>query len=66
MKYEEILSPEQLLEYMSENIRYGFVGKNGKIYREPGTEEWNNDWYSVCIVQDGASLIQSHYGTCWD
>lgn len=66
MKYEEILSPEQLLQYMSENIHYGFVDKNGKVYQEQGTEEWNNDWYSECIVQDGESLIQSHYGTCWD
>lgn len=66
MKYEEILTPEQLIQYMSDNIHYGFVGKNGKIYKEQGSKEWNNDWYSECIVQNGESLMNSHYGTCWD
>ncbi|MDD3340971.1 MAG: hypothetical protein PHN72_02055 [Bacilli bacterium] len=66
MKYEETVTPDQLIQYMTQNIHYGFVSKNGKIYKEQGTEEWNNDWYPTCIVQDGESLIESHYGTCWD
>lgn len=66
MKYEEIITPKQLLEYMDENVNYGFVGKNGKIYNEPGTDDWNNDWYKECVVQDDKSLIKTHYGTCWD
>lgn len=66
MKYEECLIPEHLLKYMDENINYGFVGKNGKIYKEPGNDEWEKDWYNECIVQDGKTLMESHYGTCWD
>lgn len=66
MVYKEISTPQDLIQYMSENIYYGFVGKNGKVYKEQGTEEWNNDWHSECIVQDGESLIEKHYGTCWD
>ena len=60
MKYEKCLTPENLLEYMNENINYGFVGKSGKTYKEQGNDEWNEDWYNECIVQDGDSLINSH------
>jgi hypothetical protein len=66
MKYEEISTPKQLFQYMIKNINYGFIGKNGKVYKEPNSNEWDNDWYDECIVQSGESLIESHYGTCWD
>lgn len=66
MKYNDILTPEQFLQYLNENIYYGYVGKNGKIYKQQDNDEWNNDWLNEYIVQDGESLIQSHYGNCWD
>ena len=66
MKYEFIKTPEQLINYMNDNIYYGFVGRNKKIYKNANSEEWKNDWYNECIVQDGNSLIKSHYSTCWD
>ncbi len=66
MKYENIKTPRELSEYMQKNIKYGFVSKSGEIYDEPGNEEWNNDWYHNCIVQDGESLLKTKYGTCWD
>lgn len=66
MNYNDVNNPYELLQYMTENIKYGFVGKNGKIYKDQNSEEWENDWYSECIVQDGDGLIKSQYGTCWD
>ena len=30
--FNQINTPEELLEYMDKNIKYGFVGKNGKKY----------------------------------
>lgn len=66
MKYNEIKTPEDLLKFMEENITYGFVSKNNKIYDDPNSEEWNNDWYHECIVQDGGCLLETKYGTCWD
>ena len=60
-----IKNPNELLKYMEKNIKYGFIGKNGKIYDDPKSEEWN-DWYNECVVQDAEGIIRSGYGTCWD
>ena len=60
-----IKTPEELLEYMSHNITYGFVGKNGKKYYDMLSEEWN-DWYTQCFVQNGEEVLESKTGTCWD
>ena len=35
--YNKITSPEELLEFMDKNIRYGIKDDNGKVY------EWNMD-----------------------
>ncbi|MBR5662054.1 MAG: hypothetical protein IKX00_00200 [Bacilli bacterium] len=61
----EIKTPNQLLNYMENNITYGFVGNNGKYYDNPDSDEWN-DWYSVCYVQNAKQLLKSHIGICWD
>ena len=61
----KIKSPEELLDYMNKNIKYGFIGKNGKKYTNILSEEWN-DWYSQCIVQNGKEVLESNIGTCWD
>lgn len=60
-----IQTPNELLEYMSQNIIYGFIGKNGKKYTDMFSEEWN-DWYSECFVQNGEEVLESKIGTCWD
>ncbi len=65
MKYQEIKTPHQLLKYMHENIYYGFLSKDNKIYIDQD-EEWNKNWYNNCIIQEPERLIESHYGTCWD
>jgi hypothetical protein len=65
MKYYEIKTPSQLLEYMETNIFYGFLSNKNKIYIEIN-EEWKKNWYKTCVIQDASSLIKSHYGTCWD
>ena len=61
----DIKTPEELLNFMRNNIIYGFVGKNGKKYTDMFSEEWN-DWYSQCIVQNGEDILKSKIGTCWD
>ncbi len=32
MEYKDIKTPEQLLKYMIENIKYGFLDDNEKVY----------------------------------
>lgn len=65
MKFDKIDNPEKLLEFMSENIKYGFVGKNGKVYNNQNSEDLN-DWYEQCLVQTGDQVLKTKVGTCWD
>lgn len=62
---QHLKSPEDLLEYMNENITYGFIGRNGKKYYDMFSEEWN-DWYKQYFVQSGEDVLKSKIGTCWD
>lgn len=65
MNFNKIDNPKDLLEYMSKNIKYGFVGKNGKKYLVQTSEDWN-DWYQECRVQTGEEVLNTNVGTCWD
>ena len=65
LEVNKITNPQELLEFMNNNIIYGFVGKNGKKYTNPNSEEWD-DWYQECMVQSGEEVIISGIGTCWD
>jgi len=63
--FDKLKTPPDLLDFMDDNIKYGFVNKNGKKYFEQN-EEWSRDWYNECIVQSGEGLLQTNCGTCWD
>ena len=65
MNYDQINTPNELLEYMKNNIKYGFMGKNGKKYYNQNSIEWN-DWEKECFVQSGEEVLESNIGTCWD
>ena len=30
------------------------------------SKKWNDNWYNECTIQDGNSLLQTRYGTCYD
>lgn len=62
MKFDDIKSPEELLEYMDENITYGFLGKNGIRY----TDASPSDWQEQYCVQSGEGVLKSKIGTCLD
>ncbi len=66
MNYNNIKTPNELLRYMQQNIKYGFVSKTGKIYDNPQSTEWKNDWYLNCVVQSGNEVLNTKHGTCWD
>ena len=65
MTFDDIKTPNELLDFMKNNIKYGFLGKNGKKYYDQYSEEWN-DWNNECIVQSGEEVLNSNIGTCWD
>ncbi len=65
-KFYELKSPEELLEFMTKNIRYGFISNDGNVYDNPQSEEWELNWYDKGIVQNYVSILKTGIGTCWD
>ncbi|MBR4178543.1 MAG: hypothetical protein IKR57_04270 [Bacilli bacterium] len=65
MEYKDIKTPAELLEFMK-NIKYGFVGDNGKQYYDANSKEWNDNWYEHAIVQNKDEVLNSMCGTCYE
>ncbi len=65
MKYSEISTPQVLLEYMIQNMQYGFVDENNQIYR-PESEEFQNYVKTKWHLSSPDRLLQVGYGTCFD
>ena len=61
MSFDNIDTPQELLDYMGNNIKYGFITKDGK-------KEFNNysNFYDECMVQTGKEVLITKVGTCWD
>ena len=63
MKYEEIKTPEELLEWM-QDITYGYQGKT-KFYKYDD-ENFNEVWFDEYILEEPTELIKTKIGNCWD
>lgn len=55
----------ELLEFMKNNINYGFVTKDGKKYF-PGCKNYNEIWFDKGVVQTGENVLKTLVGTCWE
>jgi len=66
MKYEEVQTPRELLKFMNENIKYGLVTKEGKIYDDGTKEEWKEACLNFWRLSSPEELIKNGYGHCWD
>ena len=68
--YKNIDTPEELLQFMSNNINYGIYGKDGKIYDLDGTDAKDYLFEYACKNYYGLSspegLLEHGYGHCWD
>lgn len=62
---DEIKTPEELLNFMSNNINYGYLGKNGRIYKFDDID-YNSDWYNQYILENSEEILKNLYGNCWD
>lgn len=58
------LSKRQLLEYLNNEIKYGFIDKNNKIYKE--SELDSKDWINNYTLQSNKRLLKTKIGHCWD
>ena len=53
-----IKSPEELLDFMSNNINYGYLGKNGRVYHYDDLD-FNLDWYEQYILENSGLIFIS-------
>ena len=60
-----IRTPEELLNFMSYNINYGYLGKNGRVYHYDDPD-FNDDWFDEYILENSCDLSKNLYGNCWD
>ncbi len=66
MKYEEINTPMQLLDFMNDNIKYGFVDDNKKVYGGSNEDEFENGCRTKWKLSNPDRLLNVKYGHCWD
>ena len=62
---DDIKNPEELLNFMSNKINYGYLGKSGKIYHYDD-DNFNLDWYEQYILENKDDILNNLYGNCWD
>lgn len=62
---KSVNTPEELLNFMSKNINYGYLGKNGKVYHY-NDSDFNLDWFKQYILENSDDLLNNMCGNCWD
>lgn len=61
----DIKTPQELLEFMSNNINYGYLGKNKRIYQFDDPD-FDSDWKEQYILESKDELLKNLVGNCWD
>ena len=61
----EIKTPEELLNFMSNNINYGYLGKNGRVYHYDDPD-FNDDWEDEYILENKNDILNNLHGNCFD
>ena len=62
---KDIKTPEELLDFMSNNINYGYLGKNSRVYHY-GDPDFDSDFYKQYILESSDELINNLHGNCYD
>ena len=60
-----VKTPEELLDFMSNNINYGYLGKNGRVYHYDDVD-FNLDWYEQYILESKDDILKNLYANCYD
>ena len=63
--FNKINSPHELLEFMSKNINYGYLGKSGRVYHFDDSD-FNEKWFNEYILESKENILKTLYGNCWD
>ena len=62
---DNIKTPGELLNFMSNKINYGYLGKNGRVYHFDDPD-FNVDWYEQYILESKDDILKNLYGNCFD
>lgn len=66
MEYKEIKNPKELLNHMSNKIKYGFVDETLKIYNSDNMDEFQIGCKTKWKLSSPKRLIKVGYGNCFD
>jgi len=62
----KIKTPELLLDYMSKNIDYGWLGLDNKIRKNVVfNDDMNKEFYNKYILQNPIQVYKNKIGVCW-
>lgn len=61
-----INTSKELLEFMDKYIKYGYKGKDNKLYTDSFSKEFNDNFLDTCFVQDYIGVLNTCIGTCWN
>ena len=61
----DIKTPEELLTFMSKNILYGYLSKEGKIYYQDDIN-FANDFSKNYILESEQDILKTKVGNCFD
>ncbi len=66
MGYKDIKTPKQLIEFMTENIKYGLVDEDGNIYGAWNNKEFQEACWTKWKLSSPERLMKVKYGHCLD
>ena len=64
-EFNNIYSPNELLEFMSNNINYGYLGKSGRVYHY-NDKDFNEKFFDEYILESSEKILKTLFGNCWD
>ena len=64
-KYQNIVTPEELLEFMNQYFSYGYLGKDGRLF-VPTDIDFDDSWYLNYQLQSVNDILDTRIGNCFD
>ena len=66
MKYKNVKTPEDLMQFLDEHIEYGVIDKNGNKFFDSNSDEFQNACLNSWKTKNVKQIIQDGVGHCYD